>query len=281
LTGWGFAKLAPYSVNDLAGSAAAITAQQVALGRWAAANLPKTARIGLNDAGAITFFSGLKTHDLVGLTTRDEAKHWLAGVGSRFEHYERLRPEQRPTHFIVYPGWFGLNELLGTWLTERRVDGATILGGPVMVAHEASYALLGSGERPSTPVRGSLIDELDVADLVSEAQHHYELGSTAAHYNVLYSDGERADGGRAERLLERFTLRARGGGTVVLRLSTSEPSRLSIEVDGLTIARRRVEAGPFQELPVDMPVGVGDGGRFEVRADPPIALFHYWSYAPP
>ena len=35
----------------------------------------------------------------VGLTTAGEAKHWVAGAGSRFEHYERLDPQQLPTHW--------------------------------------------------------------------------------------------------------------------------------------------------------------------------------------
>ena len=47
LAGFGFAKLWPISVGDLAQSAAAITAQQVSLGRWAAEQMPADARIGV------------------------------------------------------------------------------------------------------------------------------------------------------------------------------------------------------------------------------------------
>ena len=75
LSGWGFAKLLPISIADLAQSAAAISAQQVSLGKWAAASLPPSAKLGVNDAGAIAFYSGRATFDVVGLTTRDEARY--------------------------------------------------------------------------------------------------------------------------------------------------------------------------------------------------------------
>src|SRR5262249_31787036 len=152
LAGFGFARLAPISVDDLAQSAAAITAQQVALGRWAAEHLPKRAKIGVNDAGAVAFFSERQTFDVVGLKTRCEARYWGGGAGSRFEHYERLPRAALPTHFIVYPEWFGIPQLLGDYLAERRVDGATILGGPLMVAYTANYAALGSGASPTLDV---------------------------------------------------------------------------------------------------------------------------------
>ncbi|HKQ71814.1 MAG TPA: hypothetical protein VJT73_20865, partial [Polyangiaceae bacterium] len=97
-----------WTVDDLAGSASAIDRQQVALGKWARAALESGARIGVNDTGAISYLSGKRTFDVVGLTTPGEAPYWVAGAGSRFEHYERVlrtSPERLPTHFIVYPHW--------------------------------------------------------------------------------------------------------------------------------------------------------------------------------
>ncbi|PIE05328.1 MAG: hypothetical protein CSA75_05320, partial [Sorangium cellulosum] len=97
-----------WTLTDLSKSAAAIDLQQVALGRWARNNLPQNATIGVNDTGAIAYFSNRPTFDVVGLTTPGEAPYWVAGAGSRFEHYERLYQTDRkrlPTHFIVYPNW--------------------------------------------------------------------------------------------------------------------------------------------------------------------------------
>ena len=119
--------------DDLASSSSAIDRQQVKLGRWAAEYLPSSARIGLNDTGAIAYLSGKKTFDVVGLTTPGEAPYWVAGGGSRFEHYEKLylaSPERLPTHFIVYPQWMACDAVLGDPLHEATVLDQTILGAP-------------------------------------------------------------------------------------------------------------------------------------------------------
>ncbi len=170
------------SIDDVAQSASGIDRQQVALGRWAKESLPADARIGLNDTGAIAYFGERRTFDVVGLTTRSEGRYWVAGTGSRLEHYERLQrtsPSELPTHFIVYPEWFGIDALLGAELEEATVTDSTILGGQTMRAHVADYTLLGSGEAPWTSrrpdERADLGCAVDVADLESEAEHGYEL----------------------------------------------------------------------------------------------------------
>jgi hypothetical protein len=280
LAGFGFAKLAPISVADVAQSAAAITAQQVSLGRWAAEALPKSAKIGLNDAGAIAFYSGRQTFDIVGLTTRGEARYWVAGAGSRFEHYERLPRGELPTHFFVYPEWFGIPGLLGERLTERRVEGATILGGPLMVACRADYSSLGSGARPllDTGTR-RLRDELDVADLESEAAHAYELGGSAAHFNVVEERAGRADGGRQQRQREAFELDLEPQGLLVVRLSAQTPTELELYVAGKLVAPLRASGESFEELSVALPETL-HGGResLVLRSRQPLTLLHYWSF---
>lgn len=280
LAGIGFAKLSPISVGDVAESAAAITAQQVSLGEWAAQELPEDARIGLNDAGAIAFYSQRQTFDVVGLTTRGEARYWVGGAGSRFEHYERLRPSELPTHFFVYPEWFGIPELLGERLTERRVEGATILGGPLMVACLADYSSLGSGAAPSRDVGARRrIDELDVADLESEAAHGYELGATSARENVVESHGGRSDGGRARRTREAFELAVEPGGSLIVRLSAGLPAELRLFVAGQRVSQVQLEPGAFQELSFELPSAVR-AGRAPVilESSEQLTLLHYWSY---
>jgi len=122
-----------WSLDDLAGSASAIDRQQVALGRWAAGALGPASRIGVNDTGAIAYVGGHATFDVVGLTTPGEAAYWVAGSGSRLEHYERLQrsaPQHLPTHFIVYPNWMACDAVLGSELEEATVADQTILGVP-------------------------------------------------------------------------------------------------------------------------------------------------------
>jgi hypothetical protein len=280
--GVGFAKLAPISVADLAVSAAAINAQQVSLGQWAAEALPKDARLGVNDAGAIAFYSGRRTIDLVGLTTAGEARHWLAGAGSRFEHYERLAAEQRPTHFIVYPDWFGLPGLFGSCPTSRRVEGATILGGPLMVACEAAYDSLNSGARPTIALgRRRLVDELDVADLESEAAHGYRLGWSSAQHNVLIALGGIADGGRSERTSEDFQLLVEPSGLLVVRLSASPTDELGVSIGGLSAPPVKVALHELEEASFAVPAGTRRGLQaVSLRSRTPVTVLHYWSYGP-
>lgn len=283
LAGLGFAALAPVSVADLAQSCAAISAQQVALGKWAAQNLPASSKLGVNDAGAIAFYSGKPTFDIVGLTTRAEARYWVAGAGSRFEHYERLPRAALPTHFVVYPSWFGIPSLLGRCLTERRVEGATILGGPVMVACEADYWSLSTGARPTTVMpAGALLDELDVADLESEAAHEYELGWASAQDNVVVSDFDVVDGGRARRTRENFLLEVQPGGALVVRLGSSEPTELRVWLSGVAAAPLLVASGAAQELSLPIPNGQKRGrARVTLASALPLTVLHYWSFGPP
>ena len=222
--------------DDLAKSATAINSQQVELGYWARNNLPADAIIGVNDTGAIAYLSHRATFDVVGLTTQGEARYWVAGAGSRFEHYEKLYasdPKLFPSHFIVYPHWMGCEPVLGKRLHEATVYDQSILGGTTMVVYETRHDLLGSGAKPIRKrIRGKMVDELNVADLESEREHRYELGAgTRDDSNNVYmgfasdisvgdSDiglgggnlawdetsgaGEWADGGRFYRTIDRF-----------------------------------------------------------------------------
>jgi hypothetical protein len=279
----GFVSHLSWTLEDLATSADAIRRQQVALGRWARDALPPNAVVGVNDTGAIAYFSNLRTFDVVGLTTRREARYWAAGAGSRFEHYERLGPDRLPTHFIVYPGWFALPALLGDFQTERSVPGATILGGETMVAHTANYAALGSAARPADPALAgcALVDELDVADLESETAHAYELLDATSAGNVALAEGPRVDGARTLRTTERFRIKTAAGGQLAARVESSQETMLELEVAGRRIPPVRIEPGAWREVAVPVPVDASPGlSRVVVRARPlPVSSLHYWSVA--
>lgn len=281
-----FAAKLPYAIDDVAESAAAIQAQQVSLGRWARENLPERARIGVNDTGAIAYFSERQTFDIVGLTTPGEAEHWLAGAGSRFEHYERLPREALPTHFLVYPEWFAIDPLLGEYLTERSVN-ASILGGTTMVAQKADYSALLSAERPVlVDVRGrQLLDRLDVADLVSEREHDYQLFHARQADDRVFVQGEWVDGGRDGREHERFRMRVQQGGLLVLRLLPRTGVTLLLRKSGniignISVSNRDV-AGRWQEYAVELRE-VENLSTMELESrNGTVALLHIWSYGRP
>jgi hypothetical protein len=272
----------PESLDDLAVSSRAIFDQQVALGLWARDALPPAASLGVNDTGAIAYFSGRRSFDVVGLTTAGEARYWTAGAGSRFEHYERLGRARLPTHFIVYPEWFAIEPLLGRELTERFVPDATILGGQRMVAYEADYQLLGAGHAPAgvAPER-RVIDRLDVADLESETEHGYVLDDARKDDDVVLLAGAAPDGARRNRAFDSFRLKLAARGALVLRVAAEVPTTLELE---LGEHRLSVDA-PLtleRDLTIELPAGLASGpsavrvwtrnGRF--------TSLHYFSLAP-
>jgi hypothetical protein len=274
-----------FAIDDLAVSADAIRRQQTALGRWAKSALPNDASIGVNDTGAVAYFSERRTFDIVGLTTRSEGRYWTAGAGARFEHYERLGAARLPTHYIVYPEWMAIPELLGELLTERSVPGATILGGTTMGAYVADYSRLGSGERPEVVPAAALVDRVDVADLESEAGHAYELSDATQRGCMVVSDARemRADGGRAERRVDRFLLELPAGGVLIARLGASAPTTLSVRADGRPLGNLALRRAAWQEVRLELPPRLSSGRRrVEVLAsgDAIFTAMHYWTYGP-
>ncbi len=281
-------------IDDAAQSASGIDRQQVALGRWADVTLPRDARIGVNDTGAIAYFGNRKTFDVVGLTTPSEARYWVAGAGSRLEHYERLRvssPASLPTHFIVYPEWMACDAVLGKALHEAVVTDSTILGGQTMRAYEASYEHLGSGELPWSE-HAAISDTLDVADLESETEHHYELlgardGEQTAEQGNAPDGHIVIDGGRTQRSRERFVVKlARGVKVIALgRVQASgEGSDLEVRIRGSVVGKAKIEAGPWTEIAVEI-LGdaiTSDATTIEVSASRgTYSSFHWWfSLAP-
>lgn len=281
----------PWTLHDLQTSAAAIDAQQVTLGRWASHELSPDARIGVNDTGAIAYLSGRHTFDIVGLTTPDEARHWVAGPGSRYEHYERLGktdPARLPSHFIVYPHWMAIDAVLGEELSRATVTDQTILGGTTMVAYEARWEVLGRGDRPENEPPGELLDVLDVADLESEREHDYALFEATAAENVTLSLGEgptmKVDGARLGRTRDELVAHLKQGMPTLLvaRLHVPSPMRLQVTVGGRVLEPVEVPGASFLEVEVPLP-GEALSERTPIRIEAldgqSFGSMHYWFYA--
>ena len=266
----------PAAVSDLVTSCAAITNQQVSLARWAKAELPEGAAIGVNDAGAMAYLSGHPTVDLVGLTTRGEARYWRAGPGPRFEHYEHSGV--LPPYLILYPSWLGIDAITGPELTRRSVYGASILGSPEMVAFQTRFDLLGSGEAP--PSAGKLIDRLDVCDLESEAAHAYDVAFAHEGTSDVRVQGERADGARTFRSRERFELELKPGGVLWLRGGADGPLDLSVSVAGRSLGQLSLQGLRWQEVSLELPADLEPGRQqvtLERLQEVWFATMHYWS----
>lgn len=273
-------------IEDAAQSASGIHRQQVALGHWAKDNLPAGARIGVNDTGAIAYFGDRRTFDVVGLTTPTEGRYWVAGAGSRLEHYERLHvtsPASLPSHFIVYPEWMGMDAVLGKALHEAVVTDSSILGGQVMRAYEARWDHLGTGEKPWT-AHGTILDTVDVADLESEAEHRYELlgardGEQTAQEGNAPDGTIVVDGGRTQRGKERFVVKLPRGtrATLLGRVQSAAPGALEVRVGDESAGSAALDAGAWEEIAVEVPAGSdGETVRVEVNGTVPFTAFHWW-----
>ncbi len=281
------------SIDDLATSARAINLQQVTLGMWAHDHLPADARIGVNDTGAIAYFSDRRTFDVVGLTTEGEAKYWVQGAGSRYEHYERMPLSELPTHFIVYPEWMDIYPILGRELTRATVTEQSILGGATKVAFEADYSVLGRGSLPLGPAASEkLVDEIDVADLESEAAHQYWVGpSSTAENHVLTSlndaDDVVADGARTERFYDGFVVSLPEGqpAHMVMRFASAEDMAVEITAADQHAADVDVPATGWEELETTIPKELASAHTV-IRVAPKddvhrFTSMHYWFFASP
>lgn len=273
-------------IEDVGQSASGIARQQAALGRWADANLPNDARIGVNDTGAIAYFGNRKTFDVVGLTTPSEGRYWIAGAGARFEHYERLRlsaPSALPTHFIVYPEWMSCDPVLGARLHEAVVTDASILGGQIMRVYQAKWDHLGSGEKPWSAL-ATTHDTVDVADLESEADHAYEL-LAARDPDCIAEEGNDpsgaivADGGR-RRIRDRFTVKLPAGrpALAIARVQADKELAIELRIGDRKIGSEIVQPGPWTEVKIAIPAdAASDKTPIDVSAaGATFTSFHYW-----
>lgn len=280
------------ALDDVAWSASGIDRQQVALGHWAHDGLPPGARIGVNDTGAIAYFGDHPTFDVVGLTTDGEARYWVAGQGSRFEHYEHLAGTGRlPTHFVVYPEWMAMPMVLGEELQAASVRdyGRSILGGDTMVAYVADWSSLGSGERPWSAPDAQVVDSLDVADLDSEAAHEYALLGTPEGHDIVHEgtspdEARVVDGGRSHRWRESFVMQLPDGAParLVVRFSAGTGTTLRVLANGEPVGELDCsDEADWCERAVDIPAHLaGRRTRIDVFVsgddDAGATFFHYW-----
>jgi hypothetical protein len=133
----------------------------------------------------------------------------------------------------------------------------------------------------------TLVDTLDVADLESEAAHHYELGPTRETENLALSyldeGGEVADGTRVARAYDRFTMRGRAGAAyrIVARFLATESSEVEARVGTHAVARLHLSASGWTETSFDIPDALSAEEMTVTVVDTTGTRFgsaHYWLY---
>ena len=93
----------------LAQQATTIREAPVSIGNWLRGHVPPGSTVAVNDVGAVAYFSGLRTFDLVGLATNGVAPAANNGPGTLYERLADLPAPARPGFFSIYDDWPGVD----------------------------------------------------------------------------------------------------------------------------------------------------------------------------
>ncbi len=272
--------------------------QHLVMGRWLKTQSPHRVLVG--DAGAILYASDAPGLDIIGLGGYHElpfARAGVQGLPATLELIERMPAADRPDILAIFPTWWGV---LPTWFSsgvmERfPVEGNVICGGYEHVAYRADWHVLGVGDHiralPDDDVQ--VIDEVDVADLVSEKAHGYQFprpagGWTDMHilpdpanpHIDMFDAGRRLAGGRSEY----FTMRNLVPGKrahLVFRTAPEGKSKITVLLAGHVVGALAFEhAEGWREVPILIDPSLITAGdlSFEVKNDGPedFVDYHAW-----
>jgi hypothetical protein len=300
-----------------ADNVAVVRDQQVPMAQWVKTYLPEDARIGAHDIGLMAYFSDRPLYDVVGLTTPDAARAWRQGPGAIFE--TMAHSQYRPDYFAIYPDVQGLRYLL-----DAGVFGEKLAEFPVTLPndnvasatnYQAVYAADWSHTRAEEQVAQTttldyvkgmtLVDQIDVADLESEASHNYrwwQKGTPPGFVTEVYpfsylacgspdeAGCQATDGGRVLTGGEQFTLKTIPGQDVLLvtRVHGRTSVPLIVYVNDQRLEQRVQPAVPGQWLEVVtlIPGSRISGDRTRVRIEAQVgdpnadaySPYYHWAY---
>ncbi len=209
-------------------------------------------RVLVGDAGALMYSSDRAGLDIIGLGGYHDlpfARAGVHGLGASLELLERLDPSERPDLMAIYPSWWGdLPTLFGERLTQIPVVGNVICGGSEKVIYRADWSTFDASPEPRT-IKPSelLVDELDVADLVSEKAHRYVFPTPAMGFvdfriladpalpaRDLFDAGRVIQPGHSEIAVMRAP---RAGGRLVVRSVVGHRVTIQVHAAGNAIGR--------------------------------------------
>ena len=239
-----FARAYAHDVNTTA-------RMQVVIADWLRTNTLTDARIVVHDVGAIRFLGERYTIDAVGLTTAGAANAYRNGPGALFKFFEPLRPDYYAGYPVSAPPYFGIStapDLLGETLFGVQLPDYS----PYVSAADtqlvtrpdwSSAALVATPQQPSVVAQVAsltLIDSLDIADLVDEQTHTYEWWNASrlpgfisdARYMAYRQDPsiELADGGRILDGGQSFTLVTRPDQPILLVGRFHQATNIVLEI---------------------------------------------------
>jgi len=119
----------------------------VHLGRWVERHTPATARLALNDVGAITYFSRREIVDVMGLVTPGIIRFRREGEAGVLRYLERTCPD----YLIVFPAWFPTISAMTDHFEpvyRVRLPHNTVAGADELVVYEARWSRWRADRRP-------------------------------------------------------------------------------------------------------------------------------------
>ncbi len=244
--------------------------QHMRVGRLLRLLEPRPHRVLVGDAGAIPYVSDLPALDIIGLGGYKQlpfARATRLGIGSGIELLERIPPADRPDLLAIYPSWWGTFPLwFGEVLAEVPVEGNVICGGAAKVLYRPHWEAFNGSDRPfSTPAGERVADELDFADLVSEADHGYRLDGAVGYVDMkllpnparpardIWDAGRIVPQGAKERfVLSHLTPNA--PVRLLFRAAPAQPAVIAVKVNGVSVGKVALAATDgWLEVPLSIP----------------------------
>jgi hypothetical protein len=266
----------------------------------------------VHDVGAMRYFGGRETLDIVGLTTPGAAEYWRSGVGSVGEFIARMRPDYIASYGQGHGlglGYLADSDLYATALaefpvaTDPRINVA--LAADVQGIYQPDYTAAARAALPlalaqvSPYVEGmTLAGEVNVADVASEraAAYTWSLdapsGSFPSEYYAFGTIGcagecRAMEGGRRINGVESFTVPVTPGQDVLLvtRLHPMGAGQYDVWANGQRVAGRVVPMmpGAWLEVPTLIPGRLVTSDVLAVEIRPQgegtfYAPYRHWVY---
>jgi len=270
----------------------------VSAGKYIKKHYKKQKSILLGDAGAIAVYSGKKVYDMVGLVTPDFGAGVLEGSGSVFEKLEKM--SESPELVVYYPNRLNVAPTHKVILDLKEfflMDNVGLRDNKVNLA-KLDLSLLKKGALPVSKLgkdcikKFKIIDELDIADIESEASHDYYFNFRTGVKLYSYLVSGRADeqseyitDGARLITYERFRLKLKDtkkSAYLVIRYGQKVRPAIILMINNLTHFKVKPYAskGDLLEAVIRLNPMFFDGEElfleFESLEGEPYVITHYW-----
>jgi hypothetical protein len=251
-------------------------------------------RVLVGDAGALLYAADTAGLDIIGLGGYKDlpfARAGVHGLGASLELIERMPAQERPDYLALYPSWWGdLPSIFGHRVASVPIVGNVICGDSEKVIYRADWSAFDASGKPRTlRPNERVIDELDVADLVSERRHAYAFSNGPigfVEYRVLPDAGKPGrdlfDAGRVvpQDQTEVATMRTPSGPSrLILRTVLAHPIDVGVKIGGKEAEKLHLErTSSWSEVSVAIPEGTSGEVRVELTPHGgPLFDAHLWT----